>query len=144
VVERGACNDDDACTEDSCGPSGGCINVPLPATAPQGITCAIDNVRTVLDQPPAPACTKRCPRKLEASLQAVERLLAAATNARTKRRCEGKLRAAVAKGDKLRRTMERLARLGRFVPDERGTKLVTRARELVARVRALGESDPCP
>src|SRR5262249_2318889 len=80
-----ACDDGDACTDEPCAPP--CAHVERSRETPDGIVCRVGNMRAILDEPPTPACERRCPRGLAQRFDKVIQLSDRAGTASSTKKC---------------------------------------------------------
>ena len=131
-----SCDDGDACTDDTCDPSAGCIHTERPATEPAGVTCDLDNLRALLGMSPQPACSRRCSRMLITLLEKIGRLVQGDGSRSRKQHCQ-RLRAAVDNAGTLEHLVRRANKRHHIVPPERGQRLLSEATRLDGRMRLL-------
>ena len=134
------CADGDTCTDDSCDPLRGCVHRERSPARPDGVTCGVENMRGILDEPPQPVCQGRCPLRLGDRLNKVAQLIDQGTSAPNSGRCKRKLRAAVRVAKALDQKVAQLADKGRLVPSERASRLSAEAAKLRVRANALAQA----
>lgn len=136
--DDGDCDDGDACTTDVCGAAATCeYATPLPAER-NAVGCHLANARRIFAEPPAPACTGKCPRQVVRKIDLFERRLDRGVAAhQIVARCRRILGGAGKLGTALQQRLRRLIAKGRLVPADRGTRLLGEVEQATAATATL-------
>ncbi len=124
----------------------GCVLGGLPEDSLAGVECAIDGLRTTLNEPPQPACRGSGPCKhcsLEPTLDRVASLVMAAANTTSAKKCKRSLRMARLAAKSLSARVASLSRGKCLAPADRVTRLDAEAVDLANRTKALLKSHFC-
>lgn len=122
---------------------GPCVLEQLPPASLAGVECAIEIVRSTLDEPPQPQCAAKCRCKLNDPLDRGRRNLALAKTARTANVCKRKLDVARRAVQALATRIKSAGKRSCLVPVDRGGRLASQATDLAARAKALYKSTYC-
>jgi len=121
-----------------------CVLSQLPEDSLASVECAIDAVRTTLNEPPQPACIGRCKHcSLEPSLDRIARLAMQADLATSAKKCKRSLKAARRAAKALSARIASLTRSECLAPAERAASLNPEAMDLANRTKALFRSGFC-
>jgi hypothetical protein len=88
------------------------MHVERDASRPEGVTCWVENLRTLLATPPAPACARRCRNDLARRLDDLSRALSAAERVGRPKRCRHELEMAARLSRRLLRRITKLVAKG--------------------------------
>ena len=136
------CDDGNACTLDGCDPAAGCRHTSIAATGPEGVRCAIDNVRALLGSPAA-QCSGRCRCNLSPDLDRLVAPLGARLQVGRPAACRKSIRFVKSHTAALAARVRRLSARGCLASSGGPGQLLPAVADLADRATRLARSGYC-